>query len=257
MIRKIFPILILCVALSCETLGSLIGGGDLNQQGAEAFEKMKQTVPIDHDARTNAYVKCIANAILEYAAPLDPSGLKRSDWEIVVFKDESPNAFALPGGKIGVHTGIFSVALNQDQLATVMGHEVAHVTKEHGKSRVGGAMITGGAIAIGQQIGISETMTQGISVLAQYGLLLPFGRSQESEADVVGLDYMASVGFNPSESVRLWQNMSAMSGKRPPEYMSTHPDPDNRIKKLQQNIPAALTKMTAARSTGRRPSCSR
>lgn len=224
--------------------------------GAAAYDKMKSEAPRSDDARANRYVRCVTEAITaEIEGP--HSSLA---WEVTVFEDPTPNAFALPGGKIGVHTGLLEVARNQHQLATVLGHEVAHVLADHGNERVSTAFAAQtGVDLVGALSGASSPTQQQLlgllGVGVQVGVLLPFSRAQESEADALGLDLMARSGFDPRESVALWRNMSAAGGGQPPEFLSTHPSHGTRIENLERRIPAAVELRNAARSRGRRPDC--
>ena len=151
-------------------------------------------------------MKCIADAITDE--------LKlNTQWEVIVFQDNAINAFALPGGKIGVYTGLLEVTKNQHQLATVIAHEVAHVIAEHANARVSASYATGAGLKLVEVIAGAKTpgkerLVGLLGVGAQYGVLMPYGRGQESEADLLGLDYMAMAGFDPRESVLLWRNMS-------------------------------------------------
>ncbi len=176
-----------------------------------------------------------------------------------MFDDEQVNAFALPGGKIGVYTGLLNVAQNQHQLATVIGHEVAHVIADHGNERMSqSTLINMGSQAVGQVLAANEVPQTGaimaaIGLGAQVGVQLPFSRTHESEADLLGLELMAKSGFDPRQSVNLWQNMAAASeGPRPPELLSTHPSPDSRIQSLQANMRPA---MAAYEKANYRPDC--
>jgi predicted Zn-dependent protease len=244
--------------LSCQTSPtgrrqlSLIPESQMNQMGEQAFAEMKSKQAVENDPALNAYVRCVANSVTN-AMP------DRRTWEVVVFKDDSANAFALPGGKIGVHTGLMKVATNQSQLATVLGHEVGHVIAHHGQERVSEQMAAQGGLAIlGQVLGNPKDSRHGLlmgalGLGAQYGVLLPHGRKQESEADVVGLDLMAKAGFDPRQSVELWKNMAAQGGGGP-EFLSTHPSHGTRIQQLQERMPTA---MAAFEASGRRPSCQR
>jgi predicted Zn-dependent protease len=181
-------------------------------------------------------------------------------WEIVVFRDDTPNAFALPGGKIGVNTGLFSVARNQDQLATVLGHEVAHVVAQHSNERVSTAYAAESGLQLAQAIAGAPGAEQSqllalLGLGAQVGILLPYGREQEREADLIGLDLMADAGFDPRESIALWQNMAQAGGGQPPEFLSTHPSHGTRIQALAQRMPEALARADAARRRGALPAC--
>ncbi|MBC7384992.1 MAG: M48 family metallopeptidase [Cryobacterium sp.] len=228
----------------------------MNEMGVQSFEEMKKATPIETNPEINAYVKCVALPITREAG--DATGV--SSWEIVVFKDKTANAFALPGGKIGVHTGMLPVAKTPGQLAAVLGHEVGHVIAKHGNERVSEGMITQGLASVAA-ISVKDPKYQslvmaGLGIGAQYGIALPHSRTQESEADLIGLDLMARSGFDPRESVGLWQNMSAASGgNAPPQFLSTHPSNETRISALQSHIPEALTKYEAAQKAGKAPHC--
>jgi predicted Zn-dependent protease len=236
----------------------LVGDDQMNQLGIQSFDQIKQQTPIETDPKINAYVKCVAIPITQAAKGRTPV----DNWEIVVFKDNTANAFALPGGKIGVNTGILPVAKTDAQLATVLGHEVGHVVSRHGAERasqgeVANVVTTGAQVAVGsmsstEQAGVMAALGAG----TQYGVLLPFSRAQESEADLVGLDLMSEAGFDPNQSVELWKNMTAMSGgKAPSEWMSDHPSDATRMQALQDNIPKHLAQFQAARAAGRNPHC--
>ena len=186
-----------------------------------------------------------------------------SRWELQVFEDDSANAFALPGGKIGVHTGLLRVARTPGQLAAVLGHEVGHVLARHSNERVSqqlGAQL--GLLTAGSLIGaISQTgspdqqlIYQALGVGTQLGLL-KFSRLQESEADGIGLELMAQAGFDPRESIELWKNMEHASQGQPPEFLSTHPSHGTRIADLSAGMPEAQQSWKRATSAGRQPRC--
>ncbi len=166
-------------------------------------------------------------------------------WEYEVFDSDQKNAFALPGGRIGFYTGILDIMENDDQIATVMGHEVAHVTKRHSAERVSQQMAAqgvtlGAAIAVGADDNPDNDWIAGaLGLGATFGVLLPYSRRHETEADRIGVRYMHAAGYDANEAVRFWQNMAAQSdGPRPPEFMSTHPSPATRISDLQREIAA-------------------
>jgi predicted Zn-dependent protease len=223
--------------------------------GLAAFDKMKQELPQSRDPRTRTYVSCIATAIVSTL-----EGARSQGWEVAVFQDDSANAFALPGGRIGVHTGLLAVAENPGQLATVIGHEVAHVIAGHSNERVSQAFATQTGLQLAQVMAgaSSPAQQQLIGLLglgAQYGIILPYSRAHEREADLLGLDLMARAGFDPAESVRLWANMSRAGGRQPPEFLSTHPAHETRIRDLQNRMPAATRLYDTARASGKRPRC--
>lgn len=225
----------------------------MNQMGVQSYEKIKKDTEIDTDPKTNRYVQCIADNLTkvvkeEYQGP---------DWEVTVFVDDSANAFALPGGKIGVNTGMLKVATTQDQLAAVIGHEIAHVMARHSNERASTQIAT----ALGVNALVATTGNQNAQIAAAlgagayYGIQLPFSRGQESEADIIGINYMAKAGFNPQASVKLWEKMDAEGGQRPPEFMLTHPSSKTRIQRLEENMPAAMDLYNKAKAAGHKPNC--
>lgn len=200
---------------------------------------VSQTPPSD-DAGYQQRAREISRRLLA-AAGEDPER-----WEVKVFKDEQANAFALPNAKIGIFEGMFQVAESDAQLAAVLAHEVAHVQEKHSAERVNSEMATqlgvrlAGA-ALGSTAGVSgQTLAGLLGAGAQYGLILPYGRNQELEADSRGLRLMAKAGYDPRAAVELWQNMRQAGGDRPPTFLSTHPGPEQRIAQLQAQMPEAL-----------------
>lgn len=222
----------------------------LDAMGVQAFEEMRTQLPVESDPAINAYVRCVANAI---TAKVDNKG---ASWEVVVFKDDNPNAFALPGGKMGVYTGMLTVAQNQDQLASVLGHEVGHVLAQHGNERISQQQLTNVALAAAAGSGYVDPLTmQALGLGAQVGILLPYSRTHESEADVIGLDLMSRAGFDPRQSVQLWKNMEKAGGGAPPEFLSTHPASGTRIDNLLSKMSGALQTYNEARAKGNKPNC--
>lgn len=230
---------------------------NMDSMGAQSFEEIKKQTPIETNPKINAYVKCVAIPITQAARGRTPV----DQWEIVVFKDKTANAFALPGGKIGVNTGLLPIAKNDAELATVIGHEVGHVIAKHGNERVTQQESTQVGLAVADFLSGSmdpskkQLMLAAAGGVAQYGILLPFSRAQESEADLIGLDLMATAGFDPQQSVELWKNMSAGGGKGSSEWMSTHPSDETRMKALADNIPKHLGEYESAHAAGRSPHC--
>lgn len=218
----------------------LFSDSEMSQLGSQSFEQLKKTETVSHDPKINTYVKCVADAITKQV----PQQESFTSWEVVVFDSPQVNAFALPGGKIGVYTGLLNVATNQDQLATVLGHEVAHVLANHGNERMSRSQITNTGLQI-SDVALSSSgygkyrdLTMGaLGLGVQYGITLPYGRTQESEADIMGIDLMAKAGFDPNQSIQLWKNMSkASGGNQPPELLSTHPSHSTRINDLSTEI---------------------
>lgn len=202
--------------------------------GAAAYQQVLKKERIVHDPQITAPVQAVGRRI---AAAADKPDYQ---WEFTVIDDpKQANAFCLPGGKVAVYTGIFPIAKDEAGLATVIGHEVAHALARHGAERVSTSMAlqaAGTAVAIaagGQGAATQQAIMGAYGLGAQYGVALPFGRSQESEADRIGLILMAKAGYDPEAALGLWQRMEANSGgKGPPEWLSTHPSESTR----QQDI---------------------
>jgi len=258
------PILITIAALvlsACATSPTgrpqltLLPDTQMNAMGGQAFHEMQQKTPKETDPKVNAYVTCVAHAV---TAEVDEGG---KVWDVVVFKDDAVNAFALPGGHIGVYTGLLKAAKTQDQLAAVLGHEVSHVLARHGNERASQQLATeqvvafaSGAIA-GQDPSKRNLTLAVLGLGAQVGVLLPFSRVQESEADRMGLALMARAGFDPHQAVTLWQNMEQLGGASPPQFLSTHPSHATRVKDLQARMGEVMPLYEQARQSGKQPHC--
>ena len=161
---------------------------------------------------------------------------------------------------MGVYTGLLQVASNQHQLAAVLGHEVAHVLANHGNERVSVAFAADSGMKLAQVLAGEATQqkSQLLALLglgAQVGVLMPYGRTQESEADVLGLEYMARAGFDPRQSITLWENMGKAGGKKPPELLSTHPSNKSRIDGLNKQMDKAMGLYQQARANNKKPNC--
>jgi len=252
------------VAAATALAVGLLAAGCASQQeleaiGATQFDQIRENSKLVQDRATIDYVACVANAIVAELEGADADMY----WELAVVDNPTINAFVLPGGKIVVFSGILTVAQNQDQLAAVMGHEVAHVTANHPQERMARqsatsfgadtlALILGGGYA--QQ---TRAASSSLQTLATLGVLNPFSRGQETEADLIGLEYMAKAGFDPRQSVELWKTMNEKNESRIPEYMSTHPSGETRIDELVGHYPTALALYNDAKAAGRAPNCRR
>ncbi|WP_281558679.1 M48 family metallopeptidase [Thalassomonas sp. RHCl1] len=234
----------------------LISPNQLNEMGISSFEQMKEKEKISQDKATNAYVQCVADAITKNV----PKSAHDGEWEVVVFDADQVNAFALPGGKIGVYTGILKVAENQQQLAAIIGHEVGHVIENHSNERLSSNQLSQAGLSLAnaalesQNIAARDTLMAGLGLGVQYGILMPYGRTHESEADIVGQDLMARSGFDPKASIDLWHNMAKTSKNAPPEFLSTHPSNQTRIQDLTAHLPKALPLYNKAAA---KPDCKR
>lgn len=237
-------------------LSGCVSQAQIEQESADQFAQMRGQMPLSTSVTDKAYVRCVANLIVKQLE--EP--YKSYEWDVEVFDDEAINAFAMPGGKIGVFTGIFKVATNQDELGAVIGHEVAHVTRDHSLERANRTMITQNTAIFGSEVLDASTGLETTDLMvmgAELGLLKPYGRGQESEADLVGLKYMADAGFDPRASIVLWTNMAKENPTGPPEWLSTHPSGDSRIADLAGELTETLPLYNAAREAGRKPTCRR
>jgi predicted Zn-dependent protease len=173
--------------------------------------------------------------------------IRNYKWEFNLIEDDKTiNAWCMPGGKVAVYTGLLSISQDENGLAVVMGHEVAHAIAKHGNERMSQGLLAqfgamGLSVALAGNPGVtSDIFMQAYGVGAQVGFLLPYSRIQESEADHIGLILMAKAGYDPRGAVVLWQRMNAKGGTRPPEFLSTHPAPESRIRNIESLIPEAM-----------------
>ena len=233
------------VAGGCETVPitgrsqlQLVSGEQEVQMGAEAYKEILAKAKISTDPAANALVTRVGTRI---AAATGRSDLP---WEFKVIDDpQTVNAFALPGGKVAVYTGILPITRDEAGLAVVLGHEVSHVMARHSAERISeqlGAQLV--AKGIGAAIGLDPQITQAGAGLLVNTLLLPWGRKQESEADHLGLIYMAKAGYDPHAARDLWIRMAeASKGRaRPPEFLSTHPSEETRVRQIEGWLPEAM-----------------
>jgi Putative Zn-dependent protease, contains TPR repeats len=234
----------------------MVPDSQMNRMGLTAFDDMRKQGKFVDAPRERAYATCVAQALIAVL----PAPWNTQPWEVQIVGDDSANAFALPGGRIGVNKGMFKVATDQDQLATVLGHELSHVVARHGAERVSDNMAAQAAVAAGTLYAGSRGTDTGYAAAAlglgaEVGILLPFSRTQESEADTLGQRYMAQAGFDPRAAVTLWQKMAAQGGSKPPAFLSTHPSSGNRAQVLSQQAQQLLPVYRQARSHGRAPDC--
>jgi predicted Zn-dependent protease len=226
--------------------------GQENQLGLQAFQEVVQTERVlDASNPAARQIGEIAARLVEHADEVEadlaamngqqsPNLANTFDWKVAVIESEQANAFCLPGGKMAVYTGLIPITQNEDAMAVVMGHEIAHALLRHGSQRIAQQkLVQMGQMAAGLAIGDMDPQQQqmvmaALGAGAQYGLILPYGRNHESQADEVGLMLAAAACYNPEEAIPLWERMSAAhGGQAPPEFASTHPNPANRIAHLQ------------------------
>jgi len=223
----------------------------LNQLGTQSYLQVKNDpkVTLSKDPREIDPVQRVAKRIIEAAKHSKYAETAGTfEWEVNVIKDDKTlNAWALPGGKIAVYTGIFSIAKNEAGLAAIMGHEVVHALAGHGGERMSQGLMaqvlmSGAALAVESSAGpgTGQAVMQALGAGAQVGVLLPFSRKHESEADYIGVLLAAQAGYDPEEAVRVWERMAQAGGSQPAEFMSTHPSHGTRINQLQEWMPEAL-----------------
>lgn len=263
--RLIALTLLVTVVASCSSTPTgrsqltLKSDAALAQEGTRQMAIIRENSPLVQDRATIDYVACVADAIVGTLEGEDAAMY----WELAIVHQPDVNAFVMPGGKIVVKSGILNVAQNQHQLAAVLGHEVAHVTAHHANERATRGELTSYGVEVLAIIlgGGYYNQTQGAygaaSALNTMGLMNPFSRMQETEADVIGLRYMSMAGFDPRESVKLWQNMNSSSQEKVPEFMSTHPSGETRIESMVEHLPEMLTLYNQAQLEGRNPDCQR
>ncbi len=230
------------------------------QLGLTSFEETKKQVPISKDAAANAMVQRVGQRIAAVAS----KDMPEAQWEFVVFESKEANAFCLPGGKVGVYTGILPITKDEAGLAAVIGHEVAHATARHGGERMTSStaasiLVGAGAAVVGavtsdqsseERLMWNSLYGAGAGTAATVGYALPHNRKQESEADRIGLTYMARAGYDPAEAINFWKrfadyNEQAGAGATP-WFLRTHPLDEKRIKDIEQWLPEARAAATAS-----------
>jgi metalloendopeptidase OMA1, mitochondrial len=219
------------------------------QMGFQAFSQLKQKKPFITTGKDAETVRRVGQRIARVAP------VPHAKWEFVLFKDDSPNAFALPGGKVGINSGILKIAKNEAGLATIMGHEVAHVVARHGAERASQTMglqvlgVIADAALAQKAPGARQGVMQAYGLGAQVGVLLPYSRIHELEADELGMLYMARAGYDPAEAIAFWQRFADYNrqrGGKPPEFLSTHPLDERRVAQLRAMLPRAQAEYAKA-----------
>lgn len=205
--------------------------------GATEAKKVVEISKVSTDKKLQDRVKRIGERIAAV------SGRSDFAWEFTVIDDATPNAFCLPGGKVFFYTGILKITENDDQIATVMGHEIAHALARHGAERMSmqsasniGAQVLAAALNVPAQY--QNLYAQAYGVTSQVGLILPYSRKFEHEADQIGVYLMYKAGYNPAQALKFWENMARLSksSQKPPAFLSTHPADDERIREIREYI---------------------
>ncbi len=230
---------------------TLIPASELNGMSFQQYSQFLSEHKLSDNVAETEMVKRIGSriqgAVEQYFADHGMSGsLAGYSWEFNLVIDSQINAWCMPGGKVVVYTGILPVTQNEAGLAVVMGHEIAHAVANHGNERMSQGLLTQlGGIALAEALKSKKEETRNLfmtayGVGATVGLLLPYSRTHESEADHLGLIFMAMAGYNPNEAVSFWERMAAGKKGAPPEFLSTHPSDETRIRKIKDEIPEAM-----------------
>ena len=240
------------VAITNRKQLSIISDENINQQALQAYEKVKKQEKLIESGPNYRAVKevglRVTESVEEYFLKMGQSDtIKNYNWEfILIDSKDTLNAWCMPGGKIAFYTGILDVTANNDGLASVMGHEIAHAVARHSVERASQALaINLGTTILDIALEGALSNTSADDYLVNLGLSLPFNRLQESEADYLGLAFMTMANYDNHESYKVWQRMAeAQKGNTPPEFLSTHPSPKNRIEKLKNWIPEVDLRFT-------------
>lgn len=249
----------LAVVIGCSTVPitgrrqiSFIPQNQLLSSSLESYKQVLSESKLSQDEQKKQMVVDVGKRIASSAEQFMRENkmekeIKNYQWEFnLIQDDETVNAFCMPGGKIVVYTGILPVTQDEDGLAVVMGHEVAHALANHSGERMSQLMIVKmGETTLSSALSKYPQQTQSLMQQAygygtNYGVVLPYSRSHELEADHIGLILMARAGYNPNQAIPFWQRMGGMSGKRPMEFLSTHPSPERRIDDIRKEIPEAM-----------------
>ena len=251
-------ILVLLIVAACATVPltgrkqlSLVSESEMIALSLTEYGKFISTNKVSTDKNKTAMVKRvgerISKAVEAYMASVGQTkNLDGYKWEFNLIEDASVNAWCMSGGKVVVYTGLLPLAQSEAALATVVGHEIAHAVARHGSERMSDQMlIQFGGAALSSALSQKPEQTRQLAMVAfgvgsQVGVVLPFSRQHEYEADYMGLIFMAMAGYDPNESITFWERMAKQGGKKPPEFLSTHPVDENRIAKIKEKMPEAM-----------------
>lgn len=255
--KVLFSLLVIGVLVACSRTAftgrkqmTLLPVSEINQMSFTEYKAFLSKHPPMSSGPEVDLVRRVGNDLKEavqvyYRAQGKSSELRNFAWEFNVVNDPTVNAFCMPGGKVVVYTGILRVTQNEDALAVVMGHEIAHALAHHGNERMSQMLVaqlglTSLQVALANKPAQTrELLMAAAGIGTQVGVLLPFSRQHESEADEIGLYLMAMAGYNPNEAAPFWNRMNSAGGSAPPEFLSTHPDPSRRSERLRQLVPKA------------------
>ncbi|TFH11100.1 MAG: M48 family peptidase [Nitrosomonadales bacterium] len=268
MFRKLLLLLMVALLTACQTVNTTSSGRvgvnraqymfsglsekQVQTSAATAYQqeitKANQQGMLNQDKKLYARVKLIADRLISHTVTF------RSDasswaWEVNVQSNDQLNAYCMPGGKIMVYSGIIQkLTLSDDELAAVMGHEIAHALREHGRERMSEQMAEKVIVGVGAMaLGLSEESTSLVGMVTNVTFGLPHSRTHETEADLMGLELMARAGYNPNAAANVWRKMGRVSKNNPPEFLSTHPSSSSRIRDLNLNVPKVMPLYQAAK----------
>ncbi len=234
----------------------LVPNGQMVALGADAYKQARQEGKVVKEGKDVERLRTVGRRIAARANQPD------YDWQFTLFQSEEANAWCLPGGYIGFYSGILPILQNEAGMGFVMGHEAGHAVARHSAEQLSTQFGVTGALTLvstllsgsGKVDANSHALIMGaLGLGAQFGVALPFSRSHEKEADVIGLMYMAEAGYPPAESARVWERMSAAGGAQPPAFLSTHPSHEARIENLNEWMPQAKKKFQRARGSVSEP----
>lgn len=256
--RKIILLISLAILAACATVPMTgrnqfiaIPSAEINALGIDSYNQVVKEEGLSGNQDYVRQVRRVGVRITEAVETFltqnnQQSRVENYDWEYNVLASDQLNAFAIPGGKIAFYEGIMPVCQDDDGVAVVMSHEIAHAIARHGNERMSQALVVNmGGIALSEALSTKPQMTYDLAMTAfgigaQVGVMLPYSRLHESEADELGLYFMALAGYDPRTAPGFWTRMMEKGGDRPPEFLSTHPDPETRIKDLERHMPKAM-----------------
>lgn len=255
----------LALTLACATVPGtersqfvLVPASVADDMGRQAWDETLATAKVVKGGAQAQMVQRVGKSIVAAAGRLYPERSAGITWEFVLIDEpQTANAWALPGGRSAVYTGLLPMTQTEDGLAAVVGHEVCHVLARHGAERMTHTLIFNMGMSLAQIMNQDKSpeeqdaLLQTLGMVGQAGAILPFSRTHESEADHMGLMLAADAGYDPRAAVSLWERMGAAGGERPPEFMSTHPSEDTRVAQLTALMPEAMALYSAAKAAGR------
>ena len=240
--KRLVPFLFALFLGGCTTGPAWMPESYLSEMAATQFSRLKEELPISTDPVATAMVNRVSSRI---AAAIGPD-MPDAEWEFVLFEEDSANAFAMPGGKIAVFTGLLQYVDSDDELAAVIGHEIAHVQLKHANQRMTAEILRGigGVVAVVGTKDMEEDdrnlVLAAYGVGTQVGIMLPYSRGHEAEADRIGLLIAARAGYDPRAAIGFWEKMGQANPRSLPEFLSTHPSSATRIRELEEAMPEAL-----------------